>query len=679
MDQSGPRQLRRPNGRPAACDPCRARKVACDHTRPICKRCLRGRQGGSKCVYSESAGSSSSVSTSPAQPASSARTKPASKIAPSGIRGPQRRRAPVRRGYLGFTSFTSVLEETVQSLSMVNGSTPDYSQHAAGLRVVEGEVKFSDLPLPLQEMAIYVLSCLPGQSNAHMVFTKARHKTQDHFYLGVDRVSESVTEIFATLAKQDERATLESIAEFLCANTAHPLLDVHTSAIDHVEQFTGQNLRWESLGLLWAHLERVGDLINAMRTRRVVWLDDRPDHEASQTCLTYCVELSKYFSAGNDLLLDISHRQGTLMSIFDGDANLSCAYVTGATATMLSYLGLHVLKNPAGYRPSSCSELKRRLFAQVFSGDKLSVAFTGRPPLISRRYCSTSLLLDLPDEVLSLDQETITRAAESLDSKGWNTDGAVYSATVIRARYICSVVRDELLEMALVPDQDIPREQILAAREKQIAVFADFPPALHFYPSNVADPSVATAVLHSQLMIKLDHLQNLFFADRLLRLSPNSHDMGDIVLTSFDLLSIALLFWTHKDRFAATSQHFEWLVIAYAVPAGGILCQELLQPSFSGTHSNDPRVTRSSIVQKLSLLVGFLDWVHPSAANRDMCVDCKVIIERVLNEHLNAADRVEADGPGWLAKEMEWEGFHTQLDFNLELLDTFDWLRTDGS
>lgn len=62
-----------------------------------------------------------------------------------------------------------------------------------------------------------------------------------------------------------------------------------------------------------------------------------------------------------------------------------------------------------------------------------------------------------------------------------------------------------------------------------------------------------------------------------------------------------------------------------------------------------------------------------------MCVDCKVIIERVLNEHLNAAQRVESDGPGWLAKEMEWEGFQTQLDFNLELLDTFDWLRTDGS
>jgi hypothetical protein len=154
-----------------------------------------------------------------------------------------------------------------------------------------------------------------------MAFNKTPHKIQDHFYLGVDRVSESVTEIFATLAKHDERATLEAVAEFLCANTALPLPDVHTSAIDHIEQFTGQNLRWESLGLLWAHLERVGDLINAMRTRRVVWLDDRPDHEASQTCLTYCVELSKYFSAGNDLLLDISRRQGTLLSIFDGDAS----------------------------------------------------------------------------------------------------------------------------------------------------------------------------------------------------------------------------------------------------------------------------------------------------------------------------------------------------------------------
>lgn len=85
----------------------------------------------------------------------------------------------------------------------------------------------------------------------------------------------------------------------------------------------------------------------------------------------------------------------------------------------------------------------------------------------------------------------------------------------------------------------------------------------------------------------------------------------------------------------------------------------------------DPSLSRSSIIQQLSLLVGFLDWVTPSAPNGDLCTDSKTVIQRVLDHHLNSL----AD-PGRVAEELDW-GLN-QPDFNFELLDTFDWMRTDG-
>lgn len=111
--------------------------------------------------------------------------------------------------------------------------------------------------------------------------------------------------------------------------------------------------------------------------------------------------------------------------------------------------------------------------------------------------------------------------------------------------------------------------------------------------------------------------------------------------------------------------------MAYAVPAGGILCLELLKPTLHIRPHSDPKITRSSIIQKLSLLVGYLDWVSPSGPNGDLCGDVKSIIQRVLDQTLNAVSSVY-EPPA----VFEWD-FSTQVDFNFDLLDTFDWNRPD--
>lgn len=44
---------------------------------------------------------------------------------------------------------------------------------------------------------------------------------------------------------------------------------------------------------------------------------------------------------------------------------------------------------------------------------------------------------------------------------------------------------------------------------------------------------------------------------------------------------------------------------------------------------------RSEVIQNLSLLVGFLDWVRPTAANHEVCGKMQQIVKRTLDKILD--------------------------------------------
>ena len=116
--------------------------------------------------------------------------------------------------------------------------------------------------------------------------------------------------------------------------------------------------------------------------------------------------------------------------------------------------------------------------------------------------------------------------------------------------------------------------------------------------------------------------------------------------------------------------------MAYAAPAGGILCLELLKCTFHG-HPHDVKITRSSIIQHLSLLVGFLDWVSPLAPNGDLCVNCRTVIQRVLDLTLNVAPGPGAEPPPPPPDGWDFAGMDFGDSFGFDLLDTFEWMRPE--
>ncbi|GKT42411.1 sorbicillinoid biosynthetic cluster transcription factor sor4 [Colletotrichum spaethianum] len=735
--QTPPRLLFRKNGRPQACEPCRKRKVACDHAQPICNRCRKSKRPGEVCEYilgdspapketprqtrpresrrgpraptlpltaptfpppvtvakfvprpAEVSQTESTAETSPVTTvASRSRTSvPASlPTSPESI-GTGATPTVLGIGYLGFTSFCGIYEETRSSLNRLqpSGVTPIGEIGATAYCGLECSPPLTNQAL---QTCLTILRYVPDRETGLKLFDCIVNPSDGWIRLAAKRMVTSLYETFPQYfcaSEKPDDAQLTVLARAICSNTAKCVSDEETDPEKWVAQFTGTNLRWESLGVMFAYWELAARCLGPYRPDLGSKFQGADEGTKAGAQYRYCVcgtiELTKAAgSGGNSMLLFMSAKRAVTESIFSGDASFASWQLHAETMAMTTFLGIHDEVTTEPYKPNICSEIKRKLFSYVFYMDKVLASFTGRPPLISRRYARTPPPLDLKDEYLLADEATLARHVAALDENGWNTEGGLYSATFVRARVMLAHIRDELFEIALGHGPATPVETLLEIKERQLKTVAGFPPILAFREEDMQDRKIDVSTLYVQLIVHLEHLQNMFFIERML--AKRGHDDGALLSVSFEMVSKTVMFWTNMDRLACMNGYFEWLVMAYAAPGGGILCLELLKPTLhGGNHPQNPKVTRSSIIQKLSLLVGFLDWVGPTAPNGDLCADCKCIIQHVLDQALNssAASASSAIDGGFPAAldAMDWD-FSTQLDFNFDLLDTFDWLRPE--
>ncbi|KAI1118031.1 hypothetical protein F5Y14DRAFT_464105 [Nemania sp. NC0429] len=654
--------FRRSNGRIPACEPCRRRKVACDHLRPACTRCIARRQEDA-CVYLDhesprpvrrrrplrAVSPSSSVATLPAgrQP-----TSPDSATSTSA-------------GYLGFTSFSAVFQEAGILTGDVSSALPlvDGDGDGDGHGVRPGPVY--PMPAEVRETCLALLQRIPDRSRATHLFRKQAGPLEGWIKFVAEHLLASLFETFGHyLGRVRQPSQLEALAHQLCANTMTPFSDDEPDSEKWMAQFSGQKMRWESIGILLCF-----------------WDEDSPASKADvdgwvsadRESLDLCVRLCKRLSRGNSLMLYLTYRLMVAESLFSGDASLATWRLHAEVISLLTFLGFHAEASNSDYQPSLSSEIKRKLCSVVYIFNIVCVSFTGRPPLMNSNYLITPLPLDLKDEDLALDQVSLRSKADRLDARGWNQEGDLCCTTVIRAWGMLASIREEVFQIALGKSAgSVISHTLTLLKKRELETVSQLPPSLQHSLDDLVNSRLDIVVLYSRLVLQLEHLQNLFFIERLL-IRHGQVDGGDLLAVSFEMVTYTLYFWTHLDRLLAVRRDCEWLVMSYAAPAGGILCMELLKPRPDIAEKNG--MSRSKIVQKLSLLVGYLDWVDPSGPNGKLCQTCKIIIEHVLDQAINDATNTSAPPPAF--------PFHfevpEELNFNFDLLDTFGWLRPESS
>lgn len=90
-------------------------------------------------------------------------------------------------------------------------------------------------------------------------------------------------------------------------------------------------------------------------------------------------------------------------------------------------------------------------------------------------------------------------------------------------------------------------------------IFAGFPDSLTHRPEDLESPDLDIDIAYFRILCRLEHLQNLFFVERLM-LRLGHSDQSRLLIISFEMVTLTLVFWTQQDRFADARQDFELLV-----------------------------------------------------------------------------------------------------------------------
>lgn len=458
---------RRRNGRPQACEPCRARKVACDHRMPVCSRCKSG-SNASACIYPASTQYGWRLNQNASTPLSQDSVR-------QDASAPTLLTAPTHEGYLGATSYKHAMHEAQSSISTTSpmGDFDDAPTNS--------KIKGSQSPIMCNartyEAAMRILRAIPPKAQAYEISEAHVNPNDAWCRLATRRMHDSLWDTFGKeLEGNRSTESLVRLATKISENSAYPLREDFTDPRLWLDSFTGTNMRWEGLGILFTHWSF--GTVELGQSKRFAASGIKPFADQVvkfRDCAWDAVEITRSTASANTLLLHLLYTQECLESIISGDeskltmqkeiddtltyifAGLQHSRLHGEVISLLTCLGFHAIKgdmNDIGI----CTQIKRRLFGKVFHGDKVVSTYAGRPPMLSRRFVSTPLPLDLSDEVLL----GITPWRDDLvDEFGWNTAGKIYSSTLLRARAQMGFIRDSILSFNLQAEGAINIPELL--------------------------------------------------------------------------------------------------------------------------------------------------------------------------------------------------------------------------
>lgn len=213
-------------------------------------------------------------------------------------------------------------------------------------------------------------------------------------------------------------------------------------------------------------------------------------------------------------------------------------------------------------------------------------------------------------------------------------------------------------------------------RKQAISVVASFPSGLIYSPDDITTPTVDGPTLRGKLRLKLEHLQNLFLIERLLSKQKGGERSSELFEISLEMVSLALICWTCQKRLDSAETCLDWVVVYYAAPAGGVLCMELLNWQTPDAWKREK--SRATVIERLNLLVGFFDWILPSAPNYDICKNIQRVVRQVIEQSLDISTNTTLPGYGFGDGHMDASADLANF-FSLDLLDTFDWSQLDGT
>lgn len=320
------RQPRRRQRKDQACEPCRKAKTRCDHTVPICLRCQR-KGAAAKCTYLSSfpdarisiprnSSSNSRVNHRGSNdPVEDVTISPPDGLAPPFVQS---------TAFFGPTSFTaSFLDHRDNFVAEDAGNmlSPDFNTPTS-IKVYPSDKQTLRLSLGAK-----ILNQLPTQATCETLIGIYTEKGIEYAFHQPTIVycMKSFWATFGHSLKQQRKAeNLQEIAQLLTRNTSLPLKDAEDGRA-WLSSMSGQNFRWEILGILFCVLGWVATKLKSKeqetffetqsgnRKHRFGFAMEM--HECAKGCLDICTDMD----VGNILMVSLLWKINTLESQCIGD------------------------------------------------------------------------------------------------------------------------------------------------------------------------------------------------------------------------------------------------------------------------------------------------------------------------------------------------------------------------
>ncbi|KXS93423.1 hypothetical protein AC579_7005 [Pseudocercospora musae] len=209
---------------------------------------------------------------------------------------------------------------------------------------------------------------------------------------------------------------------------------------------SGENLRWEVVGLLLVHTG--AELSDMPGWHSIFSRLPRGLHTRAQVMQKMlqlgnaCTAFSKECGPRNELVACLMYVCMLMTERAVGDSSSEAWHNMGLVCDTVITMGLHQQKKVDTDTPFFLRELRKWLFILAYNHDKFLAEFLGRPSRISYRHCSIQELLPLGDQEICGSERT--PAGVSANEPGHPT-----RSTWRKAFYSLTKIGEDLLELTL--------------------------------------------------------------------------------------------------------------------------------------------------------------------------------------------------------------------------------------
>ncbi|KAF2704996.1 hypothetical protein K504DRAFT_506464 [Pleomassaria siparia CBS 279.74] len=645
-----------------ACDPCRSKKLACDHLQPVCTRCQDGNQSDS-CTYrtrpfkkrkilnssidaSESEPQQGEVShfiTPVPVPSSSPVPAPSSSPAPAPLAKLLKKSQHYPNpGYLGPSSHTTFFDHL--SAGNSPGTNIDGRQQDTWKTVVnDGKIAHGAALIDQIRSSAHI--SLWGSLVEAWTALGINLPLAESFTM---QCTQTVQTLFQCSSPGEEGSVDLSRDLFLrsCSSLAMSV----DSLLEHFcATFCGTNARWETVGLFFTAVSRATIDIPCFDA---LYKLDRERRSLQRLAMHYadsCLDISLSLDCLNDLQLILQYENFILHSLVDGYHSWR---KLGDVASSLFALGYHEQLGSKFVVPEYLRVLREEAFNRAYSADKNVSIFLGRPPRINMKYCP------------------IARRHFQ-----WNPEkGFSYTADTWWAS-LCAALKEDILDLRK-EDQSIRAEKASRIRADAEAQWVALPAHFHlneplsFYDRRPVEMDflVGTRLnyLHVKFMLQLSLVHRV------------SEPESELLAISAGMLSIVVEAIVLKHRLANSGTS---LVAYYGLAAAGVICLALLNSAFGGSNTE---VSASKSIRDLSVLVAQVETgalVQPEDPNYALLSGAaqtiKNLLDRLITNKFSKQPPIQAPPPEPFAHasasyvEEDWNSWDNQ---GLQEFDPDFWL-----